>query len=138
MPPEVTAGEVPCWDELRELRSLLMDAKATVLARLAAAGGGTDEASRASCSRPSVRSPTGDRVDQADDLTTASRRPAARPRSSAVDPEPHLFYPDLRLTHILRRQTGCTADGPGGLPCKIMPKADSPRLARHAGCLRRF
>jgi exonuclease SbcD len=39
MPPEVTAGEVPSWDDLGELRGLLMDAEATVLARLAPAGG---------------------------------------------------------------------------------------------------
>ena len=39
MPPEVTAGEVPSWDDLGELRGLLMDAEATVFARLAPAGG---------------------------------------------------------------------------------------------------
>lgn len=40
MPPEVIAGDVPRLDNLADLRSLLMDAEATVLARLAAGGGG--------------------------------------------------------------------------------------------------
>lgn len=39
MPPEVVAGEVPRLDDLDDLRNLLLDAEATVLARLAAAGG---------------------------------------------------------------------------------------------------
>ena len=38
MPAEVTAGDVPRLDDLAELRSLLMDAEATVLARLSASG----------------------------------------------------------------------------------------------------
>jgi exonuclease SbcD len=38
MPPEVTAGDVPRLDSTAELRNLLMDAEATVLARLAPAG----------------------------------------------------------------------------------------------------
>ena len=38
MPAEVTAGDVPCLDDPAELRSLLMDAEATVLARLSASG----------------------------------------------------------------------------------------------------
>ncbi len=38
MPAEVTAGDVPRLDDLTELRSLMMDAEATVLARLSAAG----------------------------------------------------------------------------------------------------
>ena len=41
MPPEVAAGDVPKLDDLGELRSLLMDAEATVLVRLAASGEGT-------------------------------------------------------------------------------------------------
>ena len=40
MPLEVAAGDVPKLDDLGELRSLLMDAEATVLARLAASGEG--------------------------------------------------------------------------------------------------
>lgn len=39
MPPEVVAGDVPRLDDLAGLRNLLLDAEATVLARLAAAGG---------------------------------------------------------------------------------------------------
>ena len=38
MPAEVTAGDVPRLDDPAELRSLLMDAEATVLARLSASG----------------------------------------------------------------------------------------------------
>ena len=38
MPAEVTAGDVPRLDDPAELRSLLMDAEATVLARLSAPG----------------------------------------------------------------------------------------------------
>lgn len=38
MPPEVIAGDVPRLDNTAELRNLLMDAEATVLARLARAG----------------------------------------------------------------------------------------------------
>jgi exonuclease SbcD len=38
LPQEVTAGDVPKLDDLGELKSLLMDAEATVLARLAASG----------------------------------------------------------------------------------------------------
>ena len=38
MPAEVTAGDVPRLDDPTELRSLLMDAEATVLARLSASG----------------------------------------------------------------------------------------------------
>jgi hypothetical protein len=38
MPVEVTAGDVPRLDDLAELRNLLMDAEATVLARLSASG----------------------------------------------------------------------------------------------------
>ncbi len=40
LPPEVAAGEVPRLNDADELRALLRDAEATVLARLAAAGGG--------------------------------------------------------------------------------------------------
>lgn len=40
LPPEVTADEVPRLENLAELRALLMDAEATVLARLAGAVGG--------------------------------------------------------------------------------------------------
>ena len=40
MPPEVAAGDVPKLDDVEELRRLLMDAEATVLARLAASGEG--------------------------------------------------------------------------------------------------
>lgn len=40
MPPEVTAGDVPRVDNLADLRTLLMDAEATVLARLVEGGGG--------------------------------------------------------------------------------------------------
>jgi DNA repair exonuclease SbcCD nuclease subunit len=40
MPPEVAAGDVPRLDHLAGLRTLLMDAEATVLARLAEGGGG--------------------------------------------------------------------------------------------------
>ena len=39
MPPEVVAGDVPRLEDLKDLRNLLVDAEATVLARLAAAGG---------------------------------------------------------------------------------------------------
>ena len=39
MPIEVTAGDVPRLDDAAALRSLLRDAEATVLARLAAPGG---------------------------------------------------------------------------------------------------
>ena len=39
LPPEVVAGDVPRLGDLDDLRSLLVDAEATVLARLAAAGG---------------------------------------------------------------------------------------------------
>jgi hypothetical protein len=39
MPIEVTAGDVPRLDDPAALRSLLRDAEATVLARLAAPGG---------------------------------------------------------------------------------------------------
>jgi exonuclease SbcD len=39
MPPEVTAGDVLRLDDLAELRRLLLDAEATVLARLMATGG---------------------------------------------------------------------------------------------------
>jgi DNA repair exonuclease SbcCD nuclease subunit len=39
LPPEVAAGEVPRLDDSEDLRALLRDAEATVLARLAAAGG---------------------------------------------------------------------------------------------------
>lgn len=39
IPPEVATGEVPRLDDAAELRRLLQDAEATVLARLAAAGG---------------------------------------------------------------------------------------------------
>ena len=41
MPQEVAAGDVPKLDDLGEMKSLLMDAEATVLARLAASGEGT-------------------------------------------------------------------------------------------------
>lgn len=41
MPLEVAAGDVPSLDDVEELRRLLMDAEATVLARLAASGEGT-------------------------------------------------------------------------------------------------
>jgi hypothetical protein len=41
MPQEVAAGDVPTLDDLAELKSLLMDAEATVLARLAASGEGS-------------------------------------------------------------------------------------------------
>ena len=41
MPQEVAAGDVPRLDDVEELRRLLMDAEATVLARLAASGEGT-------------------------------------------------------------------------------------------------
>ena len=40
MPQEVAAGDVPILDDLAELKRLLMDAEATVLARLAASGEG--------------------------------------------------------------------------------------------------
>ena len=40
MPQEVAAGDVPRLDDVEELRQLLMDAEATVLARLAASGEG--------------------------------------------------------------------------------------------------
>jgi DNA repair exonuclease SbcCD nuclease subunit len=40
MPQEVAVGDVPKLDDLGELKSLLMDAEATVLARLAASGEG--------------------------------------------------------------------------------------------------
>lgn len=40
MPQEVAAGDVPRLDDVEELRRLLMDAEATVLARLAASGEG--------------------------------------------------------------------------------------------------
>jgi hypothetical protein len=40
LPPEVAAGEVPRLDNVANLRALLMDAGATVLARLAAAADG--------------------------------------------------------------------------------------------------
>ncbi len=40
MPPEVAAGDVPRLDHPADLRALLLDAEATVLARLAAAGEG--------------------------------------------------------------------------------------------------
>jgi DNA repair exonuclease SbcCD nuclease subunit len=40
MPQEVAAGDVPTLDDLAELKSLLMDAEATVLARLTASGEG--------------------------------------------------------------------------------------------------
>ena len=40
MPQEVAAGDVPRLDDVEELRQLLMDAEATVLARLAASGDG--------------------------------------------------------------------------------------------------
>jgi hypothetical protein len=36
LPPEVAAGEPPMGDEPEELRALLLEAEATVLARLAA------------------------------------------------------------------------------------------------------
>jgi len=35
LPPEVAAGDMPRWDEAGDLRALLLDAEATVLARLA-------------------------------------------------------------------------------------------------------
>lgn len=41
MPQEVAAGDVPKLDDLGELKSLLIDAEATVLARLAASGEST-------------------------------------------------------------------------------------------------
>jgi exonuclease SbcD len=41
LPQEVAAGDVPKLDDLGELKSLLTDAEATVLARLAAPGEGT-------------------------------------------------------------------------------------------------
>lgn len=41
MPQEVAAGDVPKLDDLDEMKSLLMDAEATVLARLTASGEGT-------------------------------------------------------------------------------------------------
>ena len=41
LPQEVAAGDVPKLDDLGELKSLLMDAEATVLARMAASGEGT-------------------------------------------------------------------------------------------------
>ena len=40
MPQEVATGDVPRLDDVEELRRLLMDAEATVLARLAASGEG--------------------------------------------------------------------------------------------------
>jgi hypothetical protein len=40
MPQEVAAGDVPRLDDVEELKRLLMDAEATVLARLAASGEG--------------------------------------------------------------------------------------------------
>ncbi|MDH5666829.1 MAG: DNA repair exonuclease [Nitrospira sp.] len=41
MPPEIAAGDVPKLDNVDELKRLLLDAEATVLARLAASGEGT-------------------------------------------------------------------------------------------------
>jgi hypothetical protein len=41
MPPEVAAGDVPKLDDLEELGRLLIDAEATVLARLGSSGEGT-------------------------------------------------------------------------------------------------
>jgi len=35
LPPEVAAGDIPQWDTVEDLRALLLDAEATVLARLA-------------------------------------------------------------------------------------------------------
>ena len=40
MPQEVAVGDVPRLDDVEKLRRLLMDAEATVLARLAASGEG--------------------------------------------------------------------------------------------------